>query len=253
MCSVTMRAHTTAQVIEVARGAGLPRIEWGADVHAPPGDQGHLAELRARTTEAGLAVASYGSYWRAGISSPSEMTTLVEAANALGAPRIRLWAGQIGTAQADDDVWDSAVRSLREACAVAREHSITLALEFHPNTLTDSVDSTLKLLERVDDPTLRTYWQPRLDEPVEPAVDGLRRLLPVLAGVHVFSWWPAATRLPLAQRSDLWASVTALLMGEIEPCDLMLEFVPDDDAALIPGEAQTLRALMTAGRTTLGE
>lgn len=67
------------------------------------------------------------------------------------------------------------------------DHDVELALEFHPDSLTDTVDTTLELLDRVGDDTLRTYWQPRLDEETGPSVEGLRRLVPALAGIHVFS------------------------------------------------------------------
>ncbi len=214
-------------------------------MHAPPDDIDHLRDVRRLTEQAGLRVASYGSYWRAGSSSTEELTRLATAAAALGAPRIRVWAGRLGSDEAAVRDRSAVADSLREACAVARDHGLTLALEFHPDTLTDTVDSTLDLLEQVADPVLRTYWQPRLDEPVAPAVDGLRRLLPALAGVHVFSWWPGATRLPLAARSDLWAAVLDLLVRGAEPCDLLLEFVPDDDVRLVSREAQTLRRLIT--------
>ena len=124
-------------------------------------------------------------------------------------------------------------------------------LEFHPDTLTDTVDSTLELFDRVADPALRTYWQPRIDEPAEAAVEGLRRLVPVLAGVHVFSWWPGTTRRPLVSRADLWTAALAMLVAEAEPCDLLLEFVPDDDGTLVAGEAETLRRLLHPATATM--
>lgn len=245
VCSVTLRHLPAAAVIDVTRSAGLSRIEWGADVHAPPTDVARLAEVRELTEAAGLAVASYGSYWRAGVSPGAELTPLVRAAATLGAPRMRVWAGEVGTADADASTWDAVVSALREACVVARDQGIALVTEFHPNTLTDSVDSTLELLERVADTTLRTYWQPRLDEPTQPAVAGLRRLVPHLAGVHVFSWWPGAHRLRLEERSALWSAVSQLLVDEADPCDLLLEFVPHDDPKVLAGDAATLRELVT--------
>lgn len=241
---MTLRHLPPEEVIDVARSAGLRRIEWGADVHAPPADLGRVAEVRELTEAAGLQVASYGSYWRAGLSSMPDLQAVVEAAATLGAPRVRVWAGDIGTDQADRATWDAVTRALRQACVVARGHHVALTLEFHPNTLTDSVDSTLELLERVGDDALGTYWQPRLDEETGPSVEGLRRLVPVLDGIHVFSWWPAADRLRLAQRTDLWSAVADFLLAEVAPCDLLLEFVPDDDPALVAPEAATLRNLI---------
>lgn len=244
LCSVTLRHLPAEDVLAVASRAGLARIEWGSDVHAPPGNPERLGEVRRLTEQAGLAIASYGSYWRAGVSPPGDLAGVIEGAVALGAPRIRVWAGEIGTSAADEDTWLAVVRALRDGCLLARDAGLELALEFHPNTLTDSVESTHELLERVDDPILRTYWQPRLDEETGPAVAGLRRLVPVLAGIHVFSWWPGATRLRLGERADLWSAVTDLLLAEASPCDLLLEFVADDDPALVVTDATTLRHLV---------
>lgn len=248
LCSVTLRQLPAGEVVAVAARAGLSRIEWGADLHAPPGNPERLGEVRRLTEQAGLAVASYGSYWRAGVSPPDDLAGVIEGAVALGAPRIRVWAGEIGTSAADEDTWHAVVRALRDGCLLARDAGLELALEFHPNTLTDSVESTLELLERVADPVLRTYWQPRLDEETGPAVAGLRSLVPVLAGIHVFSWWPGATRLRLAERSDLWSAVADLLVAETPACDLLLEFVPDDDPALVVADAGTLRSLFAPRR-----
>jgi len=243
ICSVTLRHLSPAEVVDISRDAGLQRIEWGADVHAPPSDPERVAQVRHCTEAAGLTVASYGSYWRAGVSPMPELAAVVAAAEVLGAPRIRVWAGETGTATSDDATWELIVGALREACVIARDHDVELALEFHPDTLTDSVETTLELLERVGDETLRTYWQPRLDEAVEASVEGLQRLLPVLAGVHVFSWWPGATRLRLAERTDLWAAVADLLVSEAQPCDLLLEFVQGDNPALVTTDAALLRDL----------
>jgi 3-dehydroshikimate dehydratase len=244
LCSVTLRQHPADDVVAISRDAGLRCVEWGADVHAPPDDLDRLHELRRLTDEAGLRVASYGSYWRAGASPLADLATLTSAAHALGAPRIRVWAGREGSHQSDDRAREAVARGLREACVLARDHGLTLTLEFHPDTLTDTVESTLELLDRVADPALRTYWQPRPDERATSAVEGLRRLVPVLAGVHVFSWWPGTTRLPLAARADLWTATLDLLVAEAEPCDLLLEFVPYDDSTLVPREADTLRRLL---------
>lgn len=246
ICSVSLRHLAPADVIEVSRKAGLRCIEWGADVHAPPSDLAQVARVRDLTAAGGLRVASYGSYWRAGVSPLSDLAPILTAATTLGAPRIRLWAGQIGTNEADPSTWQAVAGALRQACRMARDHDVELALEFHPNTLTDSVESTLDLLDRVDDESLRTYWQPRLDEETGPSTEGLRRLMPALSGIHVFSWWPGDHRLRLHERTDLWSAVAGVLGEEGRACDLLLEFVVNDDASLVASEAATLRRLLAS-------
>ena len=46
LCSVTLRARSIAEVVDAAVGAGLAAIEWGGDVHVPPGDLQAAAEAR---------------------------------------------------------------------------------------------------------------------------------------------------------------------------------------------------------------
>ena len=54
LCSVTFRKLPSAEVIERAAAAGLGAIEWGADVHLPPGDPVAAKTLGARCRDAGL-------------------------------------------------------------------------------------------------------------------------------------------------------------------------------------------------------
>lgn len=238
LCSVTYRALPPGEVLAGAAAAGLRLVEWGADVHAPPGDPAALRQLRQRTSDAGLTVSSYGSYWRAGQDDLPAFTDLVESALALGAPRIRVWAGGEGSATVTAGTRKRVTDALRDAATAAAERGVTVATEFHPGTLTDTAASTARLLEDVAHPALSTYWQPPPGEPDDQAVDGLRAVLDQVSAVHVFSWWPDRHRLPLSARESLWRRVIDL----VPPVDLLLEFVPDDDAGVLAREARTLRS-----------
>ncbi|WP_446664545.1 sugar phosphate isomerase/epimerase family protein [Flexivirga sp. B27] len=249
ICSVTFRQLQPAEVVDHVAAAGLRRIEWGSDVHAPADDPGALDAVRETTAAAGLTVSSYGSYWRAGgdesasgAGASPTIEQLVDAAARLGAPRIRVWAGSVGSADCPAGERDRVVTDLRHATEVGAANGIQIGLEFHRLTLTDTVDSTLQLLDEVGHDNLATYWQPRVDEPAADAVEGLRRMVDRVCAVHVFSWWPFADRLPLADRAGLWQGVITLLRERVEPLDLLLEFVPEDDPAVLPREAESLQA-----------
>ncbi len=239
LCSVTLRALPADRVLTVAAAAGLERIEWGADVHAPPGDHAALAALGRSTREHGLTVASYGTYWRA---TTETGTPLLEAARALGCRRLRIWAGTAGSAETDGDERRRVAGAVRRLADEAAEHDLELAFEHHDDTLADTVSSTLDLLAEVDRPNVGTYWQPRVGEDTADALAGLTALLPHLRGVHVFSWWPQRERLPLAERADLWRAVVDVLDDTGRELDLMLEFLPGDDEARLAGEAEQLRS-----------
>lgn len=242
LCSVTLRALSPGVVLDVAAEAGLGCIEWGADVHAPPESSG-LEQLGNDTTARGLRTCSYGSYWRAGSSPLDEFVVIAKAAQSLGAPRIRVWAGTTGSRDASRQVWHDVVGGAQRAADVAGEHGCGVAFEFHGGTLTDTAEGTARLLDQVDRPTVSTYWQPRLDASDDDAVADLEHLVDRVSAVHAFSWWPGTTRLPLAGREQLWRRVIELLAGRGSTADVLLEFVPDDDPALVSGEAAFLRSL----------
>jgi 3-dehydroshikimate dehydratase len=125
---------------------------------------------------------------------------------------------------------------------LAATHDLEIACEFHAGTLADTPDAVLDLLAEVDHPALSTYWQPPLGTPADTALAGLAGLLQRtrVSAVHVFSWWPAQTRLPLQSRAFLWRGALDLVATRL--VDLLLEFVPDDDPAILAREAETLRS-----------
>lgn len=244
LCSVTYRGLSADATARLAADSGLAAIEWGADVHAPPGDPHVLGQVRELTTGHGLAIASYGSYFRAGPHGSEEFSPVLTAAVALGAPRIRIWAGALGAAQASSDDVSAVVAQTRAAARMAADLGVELGYEFHRNTLTDSVESTLALLDAVDEPNVSTYWQPPVGAGDDQAIAGLTALRERVCAMHVFSWWPDTHRVPLAARPDLWRRAFAVAAEISRPMDALLEFVPDDDPNLLAAESATLGELI---------
>jgi sugar phosphate isomerase/epimerase len=244
LCSVTLRALAAGEVIRVAAAAGLDGIEWGADIHVPPGDLATAASVRAATTAAGLRVASYGSYFRAGRDSAGAFGAVLDSARALGAPRIRIWAGATASADATPSERAAVAAGARDAVDRAAAAGLDVAFEFHRGTLADEADSALALLDAVDRPAAAMYWQPPEDLPDAPALAGLERLLGRLTAVHVFSWWPGNQRRRLAERAGLWRAAFERLAKRPAQVDALLEFVPDDDPDLVAAEARTLSHLL---------
>jgi 3-dehydroshikimate dehydratase len=253
LCSVTLRALPVGDVVAVAAAAGLEGIEWGADVHVPPGDAGAARAARSATVAAGLRVASYGSYYRAGRDDPADFAAVLDSARALAAPRIRIWAGDVASADAAPAERVAVAAAARDAADLAAADGIEVAFEFHGGTLTDDPQSALGLLKAVayarpGPGRARSYWQPPEDEPDRDALAGLQALLEHVPAVHVFSWWPGSTRLRLGDRGDLWRTVFEWLLSRGAPVDALLEFVPDDDPALVAEEARTLTRLLEEAR-----
>ncbi|MEO3810689.1 TIM barrel protein [Sphaerisporangium sp. B11E5] len=243
LCSVTYRALPPERVVALAADAGLAHIEWGQDVHVPFGDEGRAHRVGEATRAAGLSVSALGSYYRAGaIPDPGDdervWRRVVAAAHALGAPRIRVWAGTLSSAAASPAARRRTIDALERCAATAAP--LTVATEFHSGTLTDTAASARAMLDAV--PALRTYWQPPNGVPDPEALDGLRAVLDRVDAVHAFSWWPTpGDRHPLDHRAALWRDVARILAATGRPMSVSLEFVPGDDPAVLPAEAASLR------------
>lgn len=240
LCSVTFRQLTPEQIVLHAAEAGLEVIEWGGDVHVPAGDPERAAQVALATTDAGLAVCSYGSYFRAG--ADEALTPILDSAEALGADRVRIWAGRVDSADATPEQYAEVVARLRDAAAEASDRGIALALEYHRGTVADNPDAVLRLLADVGSPALSTYWQPSVGAADAVALAEFDALAAHTSAVHVFSWWPRTERLRLHERAELWRGLFAAASAlPAPPRDALLEFVPDDDPDLLAAEAATLR------------
>ncbi|MGY5765346.1 sugar phosphate isomerase/epimerase family protein [Brachybacterium sp. DNPG3] len=258
LCSVTFRALAVEDVIARAVEAGLECIEWGGDGHVPPGDLAEAERVRALTEQAGLAVASYGAYLgfadgeRADEIDRELIDAIIATARALGAPRIRVWAGRTPSEATDPALREEIVRRIRLFADAAGLAGIDVGLEHHGGTLTDEIGSTLRLLDEIDRSHVLSYWQPHQDMPAPEALATLRALLPRVSTIHVFSWWPGSERHLLAalpEREGLWREAFAILREEGSDHDALIEFVPADDPALLAGEAATLRAWIAGAPT----
>ncbi|WP_066292046.1 sugar phosphate isomerase/epimerase family protein [Arthrobacter sp. B6] len=224
LCSVTLRHSSIADVAGTAADAGLAGVEWGTDVHIR--DDASADEAREASLAADLAVLSLGSYYRAG--SFTDFDAVMERAVRLDAPRIRVWAGDNGSAASDGELWADVVRDTQRIAAVAAGQRLEIAFEYHGGTLTDTPESTLRLLQDVGRDNVGTYWQPAVGLSDQAALAGLRQVLPFVSGIHCFSWWPEQERLALSGRKQLWRSVADVLREAGRPIDMMLEFVADD-------------------------
>lgn len=247
LCSVTFRTLAVDDVARRAHAAGLRAVEWGTDVHVPLDDVAAQDRVRALSAGGGPAVASLGTYYRADSPAPfDDPLSLLLAAKRAGAPRIRVWAGSVASAEATGAQRDLVARRLRDLADAAADilPGAVIGVELHSGTLADTESAALDLLDAVRRDNIGSYWQPGIAVSNEAALAGLRLLANRVVAVHVFSWWPALERLPLLGRVELWREVVAVLHGLSRPLDLLLEFVPDDDPTVLQREADSLRQLI---------
>lgn len=250
LCSITFRSLGADEVLELAARAGIEGIEWGADVHVPPGGGATVEALAARCRDAGVEVVSYGSYLGMGPADGDE-TAAVEAeldsAESLGAPMVRIWTEfGVNPESSTNERRRVIERTATLADAIAAR-DLVAALEFHPGTLTHTAASTNALLAALERPNLRTHWQP---DPGLPGADALAELALVthrLAHVHTFTWGPGGIvdRRPLAEGADLWTAALSIADREGAPLPgrrfALCEYVRDDDPEQFVADVRTLR------------
>ena len=244
LVSVTFRKRAPENIVKLCRRAGLESIEWGGDVHVPHGDLSAARDVRRLTESENLRTAAYGSYYRAGsseaegLSFDSVLATAVE----LNAPTIRVWPGRVGPARASDDDWRRTTDDLLRIADVAASAKITISLEHHRDTLTETLDSMDRILRECDHPNLFTLWQPPHVESLDHNVESLRRVLPRLTNVHVFHWrLPDLDRRPLAEGEPRWQRYLEVLRADARPRELLLEFVREDSEDQLLRDGATLR------------
>ena len=97
LVSVSFRGLSPEEIIRIAKDAGLNRIEWGSDVHAPFDDAERLSTIAACQRSAGLRCSSYGTYFVLGRDDPAVLSGYIAAAKCLDTSVLRLWCGTKGS------------------------------------------------------------------------------------------------------------------------------------------------------------
>jgi 3-dehydroshikimate dehydratase len=244
LVSITFRPLSVGQVIEVVSAAGLDAIEWGGDVHVPPGAVEIARETAKQTRDAGLTVAAYGSYYS--LSGDAAKQTgferVLESAVALGAPTIRVWLGGKGSAETSAAERNAILADAVRIAELAAGAGIGISFEYHGGTLSDTQASVRQLLAEVTHPNIGFLWQPVSGDTAEESLGRLDDVLPRLHHVHVFHWWPThAERHPLAEGEDRWTRYIEAVRKSGKPTSFLIEFVAGDSVEQFQADAATLR------------
>ena len=246
LVSVTFRALSPREIINACVESKLEGIEWGGDVHVAPDNLANARAVGHMTRESGLDVAAYGSYYYCD-GAPFEPT--LETALELGAPLIRVWAGKVDANKAKEVDWTRVQDELARISELAHRANVRVATEFHGGTLTATGADARRLMDRTN---AQTLWQPlrrgaNFDPKVEANLAELRAVESYLANVHVYEWADDAQgkrqRLSLEQ-SVQWPRYVEELQRTGGSRWLLLEFVPNDEPAILAREAAALRGFI---------
>lgn len=239
LASISFRHCTPREIAQAAKNAGLSCIEWGSDVHAPPHDKRSLCALVDLQTEFTLSCSSYGTYFRLGQTPIEELQAYIDAAKLLQTDVLRLWCGTKSGEDYTSGETEALLEQCRQAAAIAEQNGVTLCMECHKHTVTQRCEDAINLIEAINSPHFRTYWQPFQWQSVEENLNYARRIAPFTHHLHVFQW-KGEQRFSLADGMDEWR---AYLSCFSLPRTLLLEFMPDDDLSSLPYEAMQLKQI----------
>jgi len=246
LTSVTFRNLDYSEIIKLVKKNNLHGIEWGGDIHCPPGDIKRAKEIRECCNKENLRIFSYGSYIYAGkLQDPeSDFKDVLDTAISLGADIIRIWAGNKSPAHSSDEDIKKVISQTISVCDMAKPYNIIIAFEYHRNTLTENAASALKLLKEINRTNFALYWQPNPDISFQENKHELEILCPFVISVHLFHWAKSGERLPLIEGKNQWKEYLEVLKKNNNYCRIIMEFVKDNDPMQFIEDVKTLGELI---------
>lgn len=242
LTSITFRQLKWEEIIDVVVKNQIDGIEWGADVHILPGDSITAQKVKEACRQNDIEIFSYGSYYKVcqGLDPKKDFEPILTSAKVLEAPVVRVWAGRTASKDVTEEFYQQVADELREMCDLAKEKGIEVALEYHRKSLTDTAESTLKLLSLVNRENLFTYWQSNPELSVEDNKREIKQILPYLKYVHVFHWLPDNTKLPLEEGKEIWKEYIELL----KDTNYIFEHVIEDSVNYLEKDVESLKELL---------
>lgn len=247
LVSISFRQLSLEEIVRLTGEVGFDGVEWGGDKHVPHGDLATAREARSLCSDAGLEVSAYGSYYRfedcVGRNEGPDPLVALDTARELGAPTMRVWAGQTGSGEAKESWRRALVEKARELADEAVARGLRIDFEFHENSLTDTNESTLRLLHDIDHPAVGTFWQTPLGVGHAYRLEGLKLLIDQVSNIHCNYFgenpWPGMH--PLADGEGEWRDFLDVLEKSGRPRWISIEHVQDHAVENFSTDAATLK------------
>ncbi len=190
VCTITFRHHLISiwDIAVWARRSGFDGIElWGA--HARGLARTHPHYGADWLGDLGLSVSMLSDY----LPTDGDPAIVRERTHRLcrmaqhwSAPKIRTFVGDRPSREVPEDKRKVMTSRVRDMAAIAYDHGIRLLVETHPNTLADSLASTLRLLAEVDHPGLGINFDAlHVWEGGDDLVSAHRALAPFIGHYHL--------------------------------------------------------------------
>lgn len=238
--SITFRHLDYKEIVDLCVKTGIEAIEWGGDVHCPHGDLQRAQEVYDYSTKNGIICYAYGSYYKAGSENAFPFKDALESAKILKTKYIRVWAGKKSPKDADEAYRIQIADEIRQMCIEAKEYDIIVALEYHRKALTEDLETTLELMDRVGCDNLKTFWQPNPDVSYEEHFREIDTLKDRIVNIHTF-YWDSHNRYEFKKGLFAWREYIKHFEGYDIP--YMLEHVKDEKVEQFIEDAEALHSL----------
>ncbi|WP_226668216.1 sugar phosphate isomerase/epimerase family protein [Metabacillus litoralis] len=238
ICTISFRHHLQSidQIAHWAKTHQFQGIElWG--IHAKNmADQPHYGKDWLNTY--GLETSMLSDYLPLEASIPhlvNETMKLSSLAKHWGTNKIRTFVGKKGSHQTSYREKQQLIVKLRMVCDYLYSQEQFLLVETHPNTLTDSLTSTIELLKESNHPALRInfdvlhIWESGVD-PIKAVKD----LQPFVSHFH-FKNISSNKYLPVFAPENVYAAsgsregMVSLFDGEVNYHKFLVEMIPKMD------------------------
>jgi sugar phosphate isomerase/epimerase len=209
LCTIAYQEQALEEALDRAAAMEFDGVElWGKPPHLPvAAGEAEGRAIGEAIRERGLEAAVFGSYLRA-VEEPfaAAADALLAVARGLGAPLVRVWAADRGSDRADDAIYALTARNLTDLCRRGADLGLRFVLERHNNTLADTLDSTLRLLEMSAAPNLGVNYQILGGADTATAVAEIQHLAGRIWNVHAQNH----------RREDGVSAASDLCSGEID-------------------------------------
>ncbi len=182
LCSVTFRKKSAAQVVLIAKKAGVEYIEWGGDVHIKNTEEARI--VKSICDNEGVKISSYGSYFNSADFDEAQWIEICEIACAMGAPSVRIWLGKKDSEETSDREYNALLKNTKKMCDIAKKYSLLVCPECHDNTFNNNTDAFLRFQNDLKKDNFRTYFQSRYCR-MEYDLDRIERTFDFIENVHL--------------------------------------------------------------------
>jgi sugar phosphate isomerase/epimerase len=223
--------YRLADLLPAVAEAGFRRLEvW--QYHLSALDAEGVTALQERAQELEITFPIVGFYPALHLESDAreqewtQQRRLLDVAARLGAHAVKIFAGQLGSAEVDDAAYDRSIAFARRLAEAAADRDLALHAETHPDTLCDAVAACRRFLADVAAPNLRLCFQPFDFTDTARAVADVEALHQHIAHVHLQG--RRDDRMCLLERAEIdYGPVFGALAAHGFDGALCIEFVED--------------------------